>query len=198
VTVEYSDQQNALQWHRSQSRSGGVCRDDCPCAAQANDDRHLPTQEFESVDYPYTSYGYTSLHGLQSPSSSPISEYDNRNSFSTANVESRTNTDVSAISMTSNPPSSHTSRSSFDSIYSRVEHCEKPPARFFNDGSDLLFSEPESVEEPVQPAELPTSSNSYTPKPTLGHSSPKCFAFNEGFISPAQLSTPIMSFVPRQ
>lgn len=198
VMVDYGDQQNVLQWHGSQSRSGGVSHDDYPCPVQANDDRHLPTQEFESVDYPYASYGYTSLHGLQSPVVSPISEYDNRNSFSTANVGSRTNTDVSAISTASNPPSSHTSRSSSDSIYSRVEYCEKPPARFFDEGSDLLFSEPESVEEPVQPAEFPTSSNSYAPKPTLGHSSPKIFALKEGFISPAQLSTPIMTFGPRQ
>jgi hypothetical protein len=191
--ADYGHQQNAFQWAGSQpcAEYDSKCNtDEYSALTQANDYQTLQTQELENTDYGYTSYGGTSSHELQLPVVSPVSEHGYQNYLSMSRTESRTNTDLSVIFTGSISSSRDTSISSFDSTYSRVQHCEKPPTRILEEGSDLLFAEPESLEELMQPVELPTTIESNCPNPTSEHSSERCFPLEESFVSLSQWSTP--------
>jgi hypothetical protein len=122
------------------------------------DRQHFPQDQFENAGHSYTSYDEAGVSKVQSPVS-PISAHDYPTS-SLSSSASRTNTDVSGVSLGSFYPSRDTSMSSFSSLSSRPEYYEKLPFRFLADGGEnLIFSEPESMEEHVHPAELPTSVN---------------------------------------
>jgi hypothetical protein len=122
------------------------------------DRQHFPQDQFENAGHSYTSYDEAGVSKVQSPVS-PISAHDYPTS-SLSSSASRTNTDVSGVSLGSFYPSRDTSMSSFSSLSSRPEYYEKLPFRFLADGREnLIFSEPESMEEHVHPAELPTSAN---------------------------------------
>jgi hypothetical protein len=154
--------------------------------------QHLPRQDFGCSNYPKPSYGDTSFPEPQSPLASLISEYDYPKRVFISNSGSRTNTNVSALSTGSIPSSKDTWISSFDSIDSRAEYCEESHTPFFEEGSNLMFSEPELIEESIEPVELPRRIYANSPKSTLEHSNPQNFPLKASFINPVQFSTAVI------
>lgn len=111
----------------------------------------------------YTSDANTCFPKFQSPAGvSPISKFDYSSQLSLSNA-SRTNTDVSAVSFGSFSTSWNSSISSVSTLDSQAGYCKVSPVRFFEDGeADLMFSEPESLEDSTEPVELPTLFNDYS------------------------------------
>ena len=130
---------------------------------QADNQHDLLQDQLQHAVHCYTSDGHTSFPNLQSPPAvSSISEFDYSSQLSFSNA-SRTNTDVSAISFGSFSTSWNSSISSVSTLDSQAGHCEVSPLRFFEEGeADMMFLEPESLEESMEPVELPTSSNEYS------------------------------------
>jgi hypothetical protein len=131
---------------------------------QADNQHDLLQDRLQHVVHCYTSNGHTSFPELQSPPAlSSISEFDYSSQLSLSNA-SRTDTDVSAISFGSFSTSWNSSISIVSTLDSQAGHCEVSPLRFFEGGeTDMMFLEPESLEESMEPVELPTSSNEYSP-----------------------------------
>jgi hypothetical protein len=133
---------------------------------QADDRQHLLHERVESAGHHYTSYDRTRLPEIRSPVVSPISPSDYPTCFSFSNPgSSRTNTEVSALSFGSFSTSRDTSMSSVSSSVSQVGHYKQRPVRFFEEeeegGANLLFSEPESLDDSIEPVELPTCADTY-------------------------------------
>lgn len=130
---------------------------------QADSQHDLLQDQLQNAVYGYASDGDTSFPISQSPAAvSPISEYDYSSQLSLSNA-SRTNTDVSAISFGSFSTSWNSSISSVSTLDSQAGHCKVSPVRFFEEtNANLMFSEPESLEESTKPVELPTSSNDFS------------------------------------
>jgi hypothetical protein len=130
---------------------------------QADNQHGLHQDQLRNAVLGYTSDGHTGFPKCQSPAAvSPISEYDYSSQLSLSNA-SRTNTDVSAISFGSFSTSWNSSISSVSTLDSNAGHCKVSSVRFFEEAdADLMFSEPEPLEESIEPVELPTSSNDYS------------------------------------
>jgi hypothetical protein len=130
---------------------------------QADNQHDLLQDRLQDPVHCYTSDGHTGFPKLQSPPAiSSISEFDYSSQLSLSNA-SRTNTDVSAVSFGSFSTSWNSSISSVSTLDSQAAHCEVSPLRFLEEGeADMMFLEPESLEESMEPVELPTSSNEYS------------------------------------
>ena len=159
---------------------------------QADNQHDLLQDRLQHAVHGYTSDGYTSFPKPQSPAAvSSILEFDYSRQLSLSNA-SRTNTDVSAISFGSVSTSWNSSISSVSTLDSQAGHCEVSPLRFFGEGeADMMFSEPESLEESMEPVELPTSANEYS-LPYFGDRSSMMISELESIgesIEPAELPT---------
>jgi len=139
------------------------------------DRQHFLQDQLDNVGHSYTSNDEARVSKVQSPVS-PISAHDYPTCLSLSSSASRTNTDVSGVSLGSFYPSRDTSMSSFSSLSSRPEYDERLPFCFLADGGEnLIFSEPGSMEEHVHLAELPASVNA-NPFNWLGEESSLVFS----------------------
>lgn len=119
-------------------------------------------QPYRPAEYGGTSHDNVTQHDAQSPIVSPLSEHEYPTGLTILPPSSRTDTNVSALSMSS-VPSLDTWNTSIDSLGSRGGQSDKPPAPFFDDSE--LFEEPESMDDSF---EWPVQTSSFSNAASFG------------------------------